>query len=631
MAQRIIGLDIGSYSLKAVRVDSTFRAFQLVDYKERRVAAVAPEEGVAGPDREAIEGWLADEPGTPETIICSVPGDGVMVRFLTLPFKDRKRIGEVIGFELESHIPYEIDEVVYDYQILSQGDDETRIVCAALPKDRLEGYLATLKEAGVEPKVLSFGAWSYVNLAPYLSPTNGNGEAPPVAIVDMGHRRTEVCVLRGENVEFVRTLDRAGAHLNGVVAERLGIDVHEADRRKRNDGALGVSAAGADDATVQMPAFADDELPGGPPELGPPDLTGPLCEALEEGMADVARDLRLALLAHESETGEGVERVYLCGGTARLPGIHRALEQRLGRPVVPLDTAAFEFNKMSDPRAGAEVIPRGLALSLRGLGSSASSDMNLRRGPYAYEGEFRFLRERLTAIVLMVLALLSIAGFRAYTRYQSLSTQRDRQIEELREVSKELIGRETDDAEFVLQKLRTTSTEVENPFPEVDAFDLFFDITTTLDEVNRMARERASSEEDEEGSEQDKPAEEGAEGEAAEAAAAATPADTGPPDDKYVIELELVRLQKKTGTLKGQANDIVAYELFVSKLKEHRCLRKVETQNTEIVTFKRHRGWREFQLKFNIDCSPRRTARAAKKPAAGGEPDEGGGEPEREE
>ena len=90
---------------------------------------------------------------------------------------------------------------------------------------------------------------------------------------------------------------------------------------------------------------------------------------------------------------------------------------------------------------------------------------------------------------------------------------------------------------------------------------------------------------------------------------------------------------KKTGTLSGHANDIVATELFRTRLAEHRCLRGVEIVNTKLVAFRRHVGWREFQIKFNIDCSPRKKARSSKKPAAGGdaEPRTGGGEtPEKE-
>jgi hypothetical protein len=90
------------------------------------------------------------------------------------------------------------------------------------------------------------------------------------------------------------------------------------------------------------------------------------------------------------------------------------------------------------------------------------------------------------------------------------------------------------------------------------------------------------------------------------------PGASRPPDDRYVIELETVRIDKANGSMKGQANDIEAYELFLARLKEHRCLKKVETQTTEIVTFQRHTGWRDFQLKFNVDCSERAGAKSAK-------------------
>lgn len=611
MAQRIIGLDIGAYSLKAVHLDSSFRGFQLVDYKERRVSLGPYELDGSSADLEAIESWLAGEPSGPQTVICAIPGDIVLTRFLTIPFKDRKRVAEVIGFELEDHIPYDIDQVVYDYQIISQGEDSSRVLAVAVPRERIEVFLKDLKDVRVDPKVLSFGPWVYVNLAPYL--THGPDEA--VAIVDIGHRRTDVCVVRGPTMEFVRTLNRAGAHLNELIAKRLGVDVHEADVRKKLDGRLGpppLPGAGGGDQdgdTVQMAALGEEGAVAAERRL--------LEQAIEQGALDIVRDVRLAMVAHDTEVGRPVDRVYLCGGTAQLPGLLAFFERQLGVPVEKLDVAALEFNRMKDPEDGAAIIPKGLALSLRGLGSGARSEINLRRGPYAYVGEFRFLRDRLTAIVLMVLALLSIAGFRAYTRYESLSAQRESQLQELKVLSKDLVGKEVEDFDTMLRLLKATPDEGDTPFPAVTAFDVFADISAVIEDVKATPRTASAAVP--------------GEGEAAETPPppvpdpAALPGDeededmvppagaaARPPDDRYVIELETVRIEKENGSLKGQANDIEAYELFVAKLKEHRCLKKVETQTTELVTFQRHTGWRDFQLKFNVDCSERKVAKGAK-------------------
>jgi len=617
VAQRIIGLDLGSYSLKAVHLDSTFRGFQLVDYKERRVAAGTFEAEGSAADLEAVESWLKGEPTGPETVVCAIPGDFVLTRFLSFPFRDRKRIAEVVGFELEDHIPYDIDEVVYDYQVIAQGDDSSKILAVAVPRERLEPFLQDLKAVGVDPKVLSFGPWAYVNLVPHLSPAPHEA----IAIVDLGHRRTDVCVVRDGAVEFVRTLNRAGAHLNDVIAKQLEIDVYEADARKKLDGRLPLrtrtggrgegGAFGQDDETAQLPALGE----GGAHAA----QRAALEQALEAGVLDVVRDVRLALVAHHSEVGRTVDRVFLCGGTAQLPGIQAFFEQHLGVPVAQLDVSRLEFNRMGDRGEGAAIVPKGLALSLGGLGSR--SEINLRRGPYAYVGEFRFLRDRLTAIVLMVLALLSIAGFRAYTRHESLSAQRESQLQEVRTISKELLGREVDDAEALLRVLRTTPDEQDTPFPEITAFDLFADISGIIEDVKATPRaggtDRAGEGTPGEGEAAvDKPPEPAPDelglGDE-EDEDLAPPAEGGPPpDDRYVVELETLRIDKANGSLKGQANDIEAYELFLAKLKEHRCLKKVETQTTEIVTFQRHTGWRDFQLKFSVDCSEKKATKTAK-------------------
>ncbi len=602
MGQRIIGLDIGSYALKAVEIDSTFRGFQLVNVKERRV--VTSEGDDASSDREAIRAWLAEEQGVPETILCSLPGDAVMVRFLKLPFRDRKRISEVIGFELQDHIPFDIDEVVYDYQIVSQSEESSRILAVAVPRERLERYLSALKEAGVDPKAVGFGAWSYLNLAPYIA---RDGQES-VAFVDIGHRRTDVCVFRGQQMEFLRTANRAGAHLDETVAERLGVDIHEADLRKRRAGRLP----------------APGTRTSGPPPLtgleAPVDSEEALSAALVEGVEDILRDIRMALLAHEAEYAYGVSRIVLTGGGARLTGLAEYMEERLRVPVERFDSTTLDFNRMVDRGTSQEVLAKGLALSLQGLGASANSEINLRRGPYAYEGEFRFLRERLVAIVLMVVAVLSIGGLRACSRYESLEGQRSAQVAELETLSKELLGAPMADHEAILTALKKGADEQDDPFPAVEAFDIFNDISAILDEANHTSRGEARESEGEDTDKKPRPAtplddEDEDEVEEEDEAPAAGGDAASPPEDRYIIELESVDIGADRGTLKGQANDIEAYELFFQRLKLHDCLRRVQTQSTDIITFRRHTGWRQFQIKFDVDCAARKKAKETKKDA----------------
>ena len=584
MGQRIIGLDIGSYALKAVYLDSTFRRFQLVGVKEMRLPA-SGEDGVS-PEMEAVAAWLAEEAGAPETIVTALTGDSVLVRFLSLPFRDRKRIGEVIGFELQDLVPYDLDEIVYDFQVVGQEEDSSRVLAAAVPREHLEPYLNSLKEVGVDPKAVSFGAWSYQHLAPYL------GVLPDerLAVVDIGQEHLDDCVVHGEHVEFVRTMNRAGAFLNQEVADRLGVSERDADLQKRRHGSLDLQEAEPEfAASRELASFRDaDDLVSEVPDDAPlesdtPILERSLNEALVDAMEHVARDIRLALLAHESEYGRSCDRVLLCGGTSRLPGVHAFLERRCHVPVEPLDLSGLEFNRLEEPARTAEVVPKGLALGLRALSSGSAGELNLRQGPYAFEGEFRFLREKLLSIALIVLALLSIAGFRAWSQYTSLQSRNEQQIAEVQRLSQQLVGREISEYEVLVAELTAPGARFESPFPDIEAFDLFYDISEIIEAVNTTPRDTSSAEDPDSGSEG---------------------GGERPPEDRYVIELENVRLDKTTGTLRGEANDIEAYELFFQRLRQHPCLRKVETQSTDIVTFRRHTGWRRFQVRFAIECPP---------------------------
>lgn len=462
MSQRILGLDIGASSVKAVLLETSFRSFQLVGFAERSVRDV-PDSTEREARKEVLRQMVATGEARAETVLCALPGDKVMSRILTLPFGEPKRIESVLGFELESYLPLAVDQMVYDYQILHRTADQTTLLAAAVQREFIAEFLDDLKEIGIDPKIVSLDSLSYLNLWDHLKRT-GTG---PVAVVDVGARTTQVCVMEDGHAKLVRTVRLAGDSITAALARDLNVEWDEAERIKVERGLLPASG---------MALSPDDRR---------------IADACAEGMKPLVRDLRQTFQAFRAQgTSDGVARVLLCGGTSRMLGILEHLQEQLGDVEVELlSVSSTDFNKLPDPTAGAGVIQKALALSLRAVGGRSHSDLNFRQGPFAYQGDFQFLRDKMFYLLALALMLMSVAGFKTYARYRVLEDRREVQIGELAQFSKDVLGKEKDDYDAVLRTLNDVPDEEDlRIFPEVSATKVFYDITAVLQIVNNTSK-----------------------------------------------------------------------------------------------------------------------------------------------
>src|SRR5262245_60332054 len=118
MAQRIIGLDIGSWSVKATVMESSLRRISFVELREHHVPTDAHGMPLAGALAPAIKAVLAGL--DVDVLSAGVPGVQVLLRELSLPFADEKRVAPILGFQLESLLPRPLETMVYDWHLLEK-------------------------------------------------------------------------------------------------------------------------------------------------------------------------------------------------------------------------------------------------------------------------------------------------------------------------------------------------------------------------------------------------------------------------------------------------------------------------------------------------------------------------------
>ena len=397
---RILGLDLGSYSVKAVVLETTLRGFTTQAFGEVRCG-----EGERLDRIKAALPELMAKGFSGDTIVVALPGPSLATHQLSMPFSDPKKIEATLGFEVESQLPFDLAEAVWDYQVATSDDKGSQLMVGVVKKDELAALLAALKEAKVEPRVVTHPGLVYQNLLAALpaSQLPENPEAA-VAIVDIGHERICVAIGRpGQGIEHARTFTGGGAALTRALATEFKISIPEASKWKEDHGALGEAAVGAD-AERASGAFI-------------------------RGLQPLLRELRPTLKSYTAKTHRTIERVFICGGTALLPGLDAQLEKDLGVNVRRLPLP--EETKGVIKTDAAAVAAQAFALALRGQASGAKAPrFNLRRGELAFKSDFDFMTDKVGQLGTfgLILFVLLIAG--GLVRNAVLE-RREKQIDQL--------------------------------------------------------------------------------------------------------------------------------------------------------------------------------------------------------
>ncbi len=228
---RILGLDIGRDSVRGALLRTALRNREVERYLEVPVGetfdahatligvggaalgAVVPEgdavagEGEAPPPMDPVEvailELIADCGTPPDAIITSMHGSFASLRLLTLPSGVVKRIGEVLPFELESILPFDIDETILDHQIVELGEEELRVLAGAAPREKVAAHLEEMKGYGVDPKHVGLGAASLDGLTALVPSTTS---AERVLLVEIGAETSDLCFLEGGVCAMARTV-----------------------------------------------------------------------------------------------------------------------------------------------------------------------------------------------------------------------------------------------------------------------------------------------------------------------------------------------------------------------------------------------------------------------------------------
>jgi len=243
----------------------------------------------------AAAGWFnADQ------IVLSLPGDQATSRVVTVPFQDPQKVGQVLPFEIESMLPFDLDQVLISPAALQRTPTGSRVLAVVLPKSRMTELLEMTADAGIDPTVVEIGPAALARLARAVGPSAGSPVGSPVGsplgsmtgdtteglltVVELGDASTTLAVCRGGRLLSTRTLSgRAGVSPeadHALLAEvKRAVHFTALEERTETISLLicGARAGEADDSGLaerlcaELNANRIDEVPAW---LAPPDAQG---------------------------------------------------------------------------------------------------------------------------------------------------------------------------------------------------------------------------------------------------------------------------------------------------------------------------------------------------------------------
>jgi type IV pilus assembly protein PilM len=308
MPRHCIGLDIGSNSIKAVQLRETSKGLQLLSFGIEPLPAQTIVDGSImnqGAVVEAIRTLRNLLRFKGRDVATAVSGHSVIVKKIKMPEMTREELDEHIPWEAEHHIPFPKDEVEMDHQVLGKAAGQMEVVLVAAKKEVIADYSLAIREAKLQPAVLDVTAFTIQNAFEVnysLEPQEA------VALINIGATMATINILGNGTSAFTRDVAGGGNDFTEEIQKRLNVSQEEAEAWK-----LGGNAEG---------------------EVVPHEV-----EAVMEEMADgMAGKLQRSLDFFLSSTADAkLTRIYLCGGTAKVPALQRALEQKSHTPVEILD------------------------------------------------------------------------------------------------------------------------------------------------------------------------------------------------------------------------------------------------------------------------------------------------------
>src|SRR6266487_3709528 len=334
----------------------------------------------------------------PVDVNYAVPAQSVFARFVKLPALDAEKIDKIIAFEAQQNVPFPMDQVVWDYQLVGGGmGEQIQVVIVAIKRDLLEEINNAVEETGLQTRIIGMASMGLYNAFCY-NYTDLNGCS---LLVDIGARTTNVLFIEPGRI-FSRSLPIGSSAITAAVAKEFGESFAAAETRKNRDGFVAL---------------------GGAAEPADPNI-GRLSKIVRSTMTRLHAELMRSVTYYRAQQqGDRPARIFLCGGGAGMPNMREFFHEKFELPVEffnPLQNVSVS-ESTPDVTRSAHLLGELVGLALR---SVAVCPMKLNLLPDSVVRRQDLEKRRPFFIAAAACILLALLGWSAYyTRAAQVAQQ----------------------------------------------------------------------------------------------------------------------------------------------------------------------------------------------------------------
>jgi type IV pilus assembly protein PilM len=401
---RLITLNIGSQTIGLAEFRATPGRVVLLNYRFREM----PLDPATGQRRDAHEALHDTAVALREMmhemhvhrvpVNYAVPAQAVFARFVKLPALEAEKIDKIISFEAQQNVPFPIDQVVWDYQLVGGGmGEQIQVVIVAIKRDLIDEINNAVEETGLRTRIVGVASMGLYNAFCYNYPDLTGCSL----LVDIGARTTNVLFIEAGRI-FSRSLPIGSSAITVAIAKEFGESFAGAETRKNRDGFVAL---------------------GGAPEPADPNI-GRVSKIVRSTMTRLHAELMRSITHYRAQQqGNKPERIFLCGGGAGMPNMREFFYEKFQVPIEFFNPLRNVSVSESAPEAAnsAHLLGELVGLALR---SVTVCPMQLNLLPATVVRRHDLEKRRAFFIAAAACILLALLGWSAYyTRAAQVAQQ----------------------------------------------------------------------------------------------------------------------------------------------------------------------------------------------------------------
>jgi type IV pilus assembly protein PilM len=300
-------IDIGNNSLKALRLRSEGDVVEVIGFDNIQHGKVLTGSGIKPEERDelialSLRQFVKQNDLGKDDIVISVPSQNSFARFVKLPPVEQKRIPEIVKFEAAQQIPFDINDVQWDWQLMSEaGSTEIKVGIFAVKSEVVNSMLEHFSRENLRVSFVQMAPMALYNYALYDHSEVSKSDSQATVIIDIGAENSDIVVCTQSTV-WQRSVPMGGNAFTRAIADAFKLNFEKAEKLKR---------------TAAMSKYARQVF-----------------QAMKPVFTDLASEIQRSLGFYSSSNpNTKISRVIALGGGTKMRGLLQYLRQTLQIPV----------------------------------------------------------------------------------------------------------------------------------------------------------------------------------------------------------------------------------------------------------------------------------------------------------